>query len=102
MTKFVSLCQKAIENWNGFTIPTEEIRVILETNSHDVVKTLEYWGYSEDGQSLDTADRDILHDAIAEYLGFTHWPCGIDSDKAWAEQFKLALENKIASTWKHC
>lgn len=45
-------------------------------------------------QVLDTMDRDILYDLVAQELGFRFWPCNGDSDEL-KEAFEEALDKSF-------
>jgi hypothetical protein len=101
MKNFVKLCNSELRSWNGFTLPETELAEILNDPSNGLQATLESWNYSEDGNGLDTGERDVLHDAIAKKLGFSHWPLNMDSGKPWVTDFENALQEKFESgAWK--
>lgn len=100
MKNYINLCQREAERCLSISITEDEMNTILQDSSNSLKSTLDEWGYEEDDCGLDTADRDVLFDAIAKFMGFTHWPMNFEYDTEYSIDFRDALMKKSENEWK--
>lgn len=87
----VDRCIETMRDWGNLSIPTEVMREILSKEDSLCAKLL-MW-YRSTGDGLDTAERDLLNDAVAKNLGAERWPRYGDS-----EDFSRAFHDRLINS----
>lgn len=72
----------------------EAVRFRAEADEEYSSDMNEYYGEVQEAGILDTMDRDILYDMVAQELGFKFWPCNGDSDEL-KEAFEETLDKSF-------
>lgn len=92
----IHVCDVSLKN-AGIDIPRENIIELIHHKESDFLRRALFSYYStEQCDVMDTADRDYLKQAFAEYIGAKQWPCFSDTGTAIERDFAekiIAAEN---------
>lgn len=87
-----------LEGWGGVSASDTQIEAILDLVDPLVLEELSDPYYSRPpnhGYGLDTMERDYLFDAVAEYVGGTHWPLNMEHNTEYGKGFPNLLLSAI-------
>lgn len=88
-------CINDLKSWAKITPPNRQsLRAIIK--DQDFIDMMNKWYKGRDGSGggLDTADRDILFDIVANHFAGEHWPLNMEGNEKF-QTFRINLTSGL-------
>ena len=100
---FLKCCEASLANWAGISAGSlEQLKLVIQDD--EGLKECEQWytGEVKEGThyGMDTADRDVLFDVIAQHFTGQSWPLNMERDRHDAFHAKLTEQLEEAG-WSY-